>query len=63
MDCKEALNFLDEHCTASVIPLEVKIACSNALAKQIELSDFIKRLDPIEEYPLIVILRKYVVDC
>lgn len=35
MTCEEALKYLDEHCTAHGIPFRVKIACSNALEKQI----------------------------
>lgn len=45
-----------------VCRVEAVLLAIEALNKQIELSDFIKRLDPIEEYPLIVILRKYLVD-
>lgn len=33
-----------------------------SIDKQIELQDFIGRLDPVEEETLIVILRKYLVD-
>jgi len=35
MTNEEALKYLDEHCTASVIPFEIKVLCSNALEKQI----------------------------
>lgn len=45
-----------------VCRVEAVLLAIEALNKQIELSDFVKRLDPVEEYPLIVILRKYLVD-
>lgn len=35
MTREEALEYLDTHCTAEVLPFEVKILCSKALEKQI----------------------------
>lgn len=71
MDCKEAKDKLNNKFTlcpvdcaedCEVCRVEAVLLAIKALEKQIELSNFIKRLDPIEEYPLIVILRKYLVD-
>jgi len=45
MTYEEALKFLDEHCTASVIPFEVKAMCSQALEKQIP-----KKIIPVPEH-------------
>lgn len=52
----EQKDFYDEDFNKA---LKVAVKC---IEKQMELQDFIKWLDPVEEYPLIVILRKFLVD-
>lgn len=68
MDCKHALAELkydneerDWNNCAFDMAQGVYDKCKKALEKQIELQDFIDRLDPEAEKSLIVILERYVV--
>lgn len=59
MTPKEALKWLDEHNTSSVIPLEVKAICSKALENQIPRCYGVV-INPNEEPFIIEFKRNYV---